>query len=154
MPVGRIPSFRSAAAIAVFAFSLFAAACGSSGEIPEADSTDTLAASLEAAGMRVDGPVENDFLSRSYFSIPGVQFNASGETVLAYEFDDPEELAAQRALVSPDGYGIGSKYIQWVVGPNYYQNGNLIVVYDGDKSLVTETLAAAMGEPFAGGNPA
>ena len=140
--------------VAVAVFSLMAFACGSSGEIPEANSAESLAEALKAGGMRVDGPNENDFLSRSYFSIEGVQFDASGETILAYEFDDPAELTAQRDLVSPDGYGIGAKFIQWLVEPNYYQNGNLIVIYDGDKKLVTDTLTAAMGEPFVGGNPA
>lgn len=130
-----------------------AVACGSSGSIPEASSTESLAKALEAAGMRVNGPLDNDFLSANYFSIPGVQFNASGEIVLVYEFTDEAELAAQRDLVSPDGWGIGHKYIQWSVGPSYYQNGNLIVIYDGEKKLITDTLVAAMGEPFAGGEP-
>lgn len=131
---------------------LVAAACGSSGVIPEATSVDSLAKSLETAGMRVDGPNNNDVLSSRYFSVSGVQYTASGETVYAYEFPDGEQLAAQAELVSPDGWGIGSKYIQWSVGPSYYQNGNLIVIYDGDKKLIMETLAAAMGEPFAGGD--
>lgn len=145
------PRLFLVAAISLFA--VVAIACGSSGEIPEANSVASLAKSLESAGMRVDGPVDNDFLSANYFTIPGVQLTASGETVHAYEFTDEAELASQRALVSPDGWGIGLKYIQWTVGPSYYQNGNLIVIYDGDKKLVMDTLTAAMGEPFAGGEP-
>lgn len=137
--------------ISIFAVAAFA--CGSSGGIPEADSVDSLASALEAAGMRVNGPMENDFLSASYFTIPGIQYQASGETVFVYEFADDEEFASQRNLVSPDGWGIGLKYIQWEVGPSYYESGRMIVIYDGDKKLVMDTLAAAMGEPFAGGNP-
>lgn len=128
-----------------------AIACGSSSDIPEASSVDELGDALEAAGMRVEGPNANDFLSASYFSVPGMQYRASGETVFAYEFADDAELAAQKSLVSPDGWGIGSKYIQWLVGPTYYQSGRLIVIYDGEQKLITDTLTAAMGEPFAGG---
>lgn len=128
---------------------LLAAACSSSGQIPEANSVESLGEALKAAGMRVDGPRQNDFLSASYFSVPGVQYTASGETVLVYQFETEAETEAQRQLVSPDGWGIGSKYIQWIVGPNYYQNGRMIVIYDGEASLVKDTLAAAMGEPFA-----
>ena len=136
------------------AIALFAIACGSEGEIPEADSVETLGEALKAAGMRVDGPNENDFLSASFFSIPGFQYTASGETVLVYQFDTDSETQAQRQLVSPDGWGIGTKYIQWSVAPSYYQKGRMIVIYDGDKSLVMDTLVAAMGEPFASSEPA
>ena len=129
-------------------------ACGSSGEIPSADSVDTLAKSLGAAGLRVDGPLPNGVLASHYFSVPGVMFEASGETVYAYEFQDDAELTAQRDLVSPDGWGIGAKYINWSSGPSYFQNGRLIVIYDGEKQLVRETLTAAMGERFAGSDPA
>ena len=129
-------------------------ACSSSNEIKPADSVASLEQALKDAGMRVEGPNENDFLSARFFSIPGVQFNASGETVLAYEFSNETELMEQKDLVSPDGWGIGSKYIQWTTAPSYFQNGSLIVIYDGDKSLVMDTLTTAMGERFAGTDPA
>ncbi len=131
-----------------------AIACSSSKEIPEATTVESLGRALESAGMRVDGPNENDLLSANYFSVPGAQYTASGETVFVYEFETESEMASQRDLVSPDGWGIGLKYIQWTVAPSYYQNGNLIVIYDGDKSLVMDTLVAAMGEPFAQTEPA
>ncbi len=134
-------------------FATIVIACGS-GSIPEADSVESLGTALEAAGMRVDGPNENDRLSANYFSIPGMQYTASGETLFVYEFPDDDELATQKALVSPDGWGIGLKYIQWTVGPSYYQNGRLIVIYDGEKSLIMDTLTSAMGDRFAPGNPA
>ncbi len=130
-----------------------AVACGASASIPQATSVDSLGDALESAGLRVQGPAANDFLSASYFSIPGVQYSASGEMVLAYEFTDSSELAAQKDLVSPDGWGIGNKFIQWTVAPSFFQNGNLIVVYDGEAKLIIETLTEAMGEPFAQSDP-
>ncbi|MDA1297992.1 MAG: hypothetical protein O3B04_08360 [Chloroflexi bacterium] len=148
MPLSRLLAVSLISIVAVIV-----SACGSSGEIPEADSVDSLGVALQAAGLRVKGPLPNDVLSSRYFSIPGVQFDASGEQVLAYEFENDEELAAQRGLVSPDGWGIGPKYIQWRTEPSYFQNGRLIVIYDGDKALVIETLAAAMGEPFVTAGP-
>ena len=50
-------------------------ACSSSNEIKPADSVASLEQALKDAGMRVEGPNENDFLSARFFSIPGVQFN-------------------------------------------------------------------------------
>lgn len=149
-------SLRHLVAVSLVSITIFVlSACNSSGgEIPEADSVLTLGEALEAAGLRVNGPLDNDFLSARYFSIPGVQFDVSGEMVLAYEFDTDDEVTTQRELVSPDGWGIGSKYINWTVGPNYYQNGRLLVVYDGEEQAVLETLNLAMGQPFSSGNPA
>jgi hypothetical protein len=129
------------------------AACGSGKEIPPADSVATLAESLKAAGLSVNGPAPNDVLASHYFSIPGVSFQANGETLHAYEFDSEDAAAGERSIVSADGYGIGSKYIQWETAPSFYNSGRLIVIYDGDKSLLENTLASAMGDRFAGSEP-
>ena len=134
-------------------FILVLGACGSGKAIPEANSVATLGEALEAAGMRVAGPNHNDVLSSRFLSKPGVQYVASGEIVYAYEFDDDAELAEHRALVSPDGYGIGLKYVNWSVAPSFFQKGNLIVIYDGEAQLMLDTLVAAMGERFAGSDP-
>lgn len=152
MPLRRLFAIGLILLVAAFV-AAFVAACGSSGDIPEADSVETLSKALQAAGLRVEGPLPNGVLSSHYFSVPGVMFEASGETVLAYQFESDAELAAQRDLVSPDGWGIGAKYINWSADPSYYQNGRLIVIYDGDKQLVRDTLTAAMGERFAGSDP-
>jgi hypothetical protein len=123
---------------------------GGADKIPEADSITTLAEALQAAGMRVNGPLQNDVLASRFFPVPGVSFQASGESVLAYEFESFEDAELSRGSVSADGYGIGPKYINWRSDPSYYANGRLIVIYEGDESLVRRTLEAAMGAPFAG----
>jgi hypothetical protein len=56
------------------------------------------------------------------------------------KLENDTEFAAQRDLVSPDGWGIGSKYINWSTAPNYYHNGRMIVINDGDKRLVWKSL--------------
>lgn len=132
---------------------IVALACSSSGEISEATTVESLGKALKAAGMRVDGPDQNGLLAANYFSVPGVQYTASGETLFVYEFETDEETMAQKDLVSPDGWGIGLKYINWTVAPSYYQNGRMIVIYDGEQDLVKNTLVAAMGERFAGSEP-
>jgi hypothetical protein len=139
--------------IAVAVLLIAAVACSSGGEIGPANSYDSLAAALEAAGMKIDDRSENGFLFSSVFSVPGIELTASGEQILAFEFATSEEAAQQASLVSEDGYGIGLKYINWINTPQFYMNGNMIVVYDGSQSLVTSTLVTAMGEQFAGGNP-
>ena len=139
--------------IALALISVFAIACSGGGDIEPADSYDSLAAALESAGMNIDELSENKFLFSGLFSVPGVEFTASGQMILACAFGTLEEANEQAALVSPDGYGIGLKYINWSNDPQYFQNGKMIVIYDGSQSLVSETLFTAMGERFAGEAP-
>jgi hypothetical protein len=140
--------------LAFAAFSIVAVACSGGGnDIEPAVSYDSLSDALEAAGMKVENHGENKFLFSGLFSVPGIELSASGEQILAFQFTTPEETDEQAALISDDGYGIGLKYINWIVGPQYFKNGNMIVVYDGSQSLVTSTLIAAMGEQFAGEKP-
>ncbi len=103
--------------------------------------------------MKVDNQGENKFLFSGLFSVSGIELSASGEQILAFEFATPEEATDQAALVSDDGYGIGLRYVNWIATPQFYKNGNMIVVYDGSQALVTKTLIAAMGEQFAGESP-
>ena len=102
--------------------------------------------------MKVDNHGEKKFLFSRLFSVTGIELSASGEQILAFEFPAPEEANEQAKLVSDDGYGIGLKYINWIVDLQYFKNGNIIVVYGGSQSLVTKTLIASMGEQFAGEN--
>ena len=135
-------------------FAMIAVACsGGGGNIEPAVSYDSLSAALEAAGMKVNNQGENKFLFAGLFSVSGIELSASGEQILAFEFATPEEATEQAALVSDDGYGIGLKYVNWISTPQFFKNGNMIVVYDGSQSLVTNTLIAAMGEQFAGQSP-
>jgi hypothetical protein len=127
---------------------IMAVACGKT--IPAADSSATLASALNAAGIAVSGPEGNNPLDAGIFSIPGAFYSAAGEKVLAYEFDTEADAQAAAAQVTPDGYGIGSKYVGWGGAPHIHLNGRLIAVYIGDGAKVKETLVTAMGEQIAG----
>ena len=136
-----------AIALAICA-AVIATACDKA--IPAADSSETLVTALEAAGMSVSGPEENNPLDARIFAVPGVQYMAGGEKVLAYEFPSQSDAQSAAAEISPDGYGVGSKYVGWGGAPHIHANGRLIAVYVGDGGKVKETLVAAMGEQIAG----
>ena len=135
---------------AIAALSIIAVACSGQADIEPADSYDSLTAALEAGGMKIEDQVENNLLFAGLFSVPGIEVTASGQNILAFEFPTEEEAQSQANLVSPDGYGIGHKYINWVDEPQFFKNGKMIVVYYGTQSLVIETLITAMGTQFAG----
>jgi hypothetical protein len=140
--------------ISIAMLTVIAFACSGGGnDIEPAVSYDSLTVALEAAGMKVEDLGENRFLFSNLFSVSGIELIASGEQVMAFEFDTAEEATEQAALVSDDGFGIGHKYVNWIATPHFFKNGNMIVVYDGSQSLVTTTLIEAMGEQFAGRNP-
>ncbi len=128
------------------------AACGGGGEVQSANSVNTLARALESAGLRVTGPDPTNFLEAGLFPVPGVSLTASGEKVLAYEFETAEAAAAAADDVSSDGWGIGFKYVNWTSTPHYYARESLLVIYDGDTALMKRVLSEAMGQQFAGGN--
>lgn len=140
--------------VVLAAFSILVVACSGTTEIEPADSYDSLAAALEAAGMNIDERSENGILFASMFSVPGIEVIASGQQVLAFEFANAEEAAEQVDLISDDGYGIGLRYINWRDDPQVFLNGNMLVIYDGTQSLVTDTLISAMGVQILGANAA
>jgi hypothetical protein len=130
--------------IALVAFSTIAVACSIGSDIEPADSYASLSAALDAAGMKVEEQVENNFLFAALFSVPGIEMTASGQDILALECSTVDEASEQADLVSPDGYRIGLKYINWSDNPQYFLNGKMIVVYDCSQSLVTNSLILTM----------
>ena len=72
--------------IALVAFSTIAVACSIGSDIEPGDSYASLSAALDAAGMKVEEQVENNFLFAGLFSVPGIEMTASGQDILVFEF--------------------------------------------------------------------
>ncbi len=121
-----------------------------SGDIPVATDTESLSTSLSSAGLKVSAPSALGKIDAGLFSASGSKLVASSEELLAYEFATEDDAQAAASTVSPDGMGIGSKYINWTKTPHYFRSGRLIVIYDGKQSLIVDTLTKAMGPMFAG----
>ena len=73
-----------------------------------------------------------------------------GRRLLTYEFEDEAAAQEQVGLVSPDGSGIGNKFVGWRETPHFYTRGRLIVVYLGDDEKMIDALQQALGPQFAG----
>jgi hypothetical protein len=127
---------------------LLAGACA--GKIPPAQDIASLSKSLGAAGFTVQPPAPAGLLDAGLFEARSVVLMASREKVLAYEFPDEESAQAAAAKVSPDGFGVGSKYVNWATPPSFYRRGKLIAIYEGKTKLVNDALKEAMGPKFAG----
>ena len=72
--------------IALVTFSIIAVASSICRDIELADSYVSLSAALDAAGMKVEDQVENNFLCAGLFSVPGIEMTASGQDILAFQF--------------------------------------------------------------------
>ena len=124
------------------------AACGAS--ISPAHDVAGLLKSLEQAGFGTPEQEDTNVLESRFFSVPGIALVVPGRRVLAFEFADEPEAAAQAGLVSPDGSGIGNKFVGWRDTPHFFSRGRLIVIYQGDNQKMLDALDEALGPQFAG----
>ena len=145
------PRKTSVFLFAVIVVLLVAGATACRKGVPPAADIASLQLSLKAAGLQVQPPAAPGLLDSGLFVAQSALIVASKEKVLAYEFPDESSAQAAASKVSPDGSGIGSKYVNWAVKPNYYRRGKLIAIYDGKAKPMTDALTAAMGPRFAGG---
>ena len=149
---GRLPAAsrggRCLPAVAALLVVTLTPACSTS--ISPAEDLEGLARSLQEARLGAPERQETNALESRFFSVPGVALVVPGRRVLAFEFADQPEAAAQAALVSPDGSGIGNKYIGWQEPPRFFARGRLIVIYQGDDRKVLDALEKALGPQFAG----
>ncbi len=141
----------SAVLFVLIAAVLVAVAAGCGKNVPPAADIASLQTSLKAAGLQVQAPSTPGLLDAGLFAAQSALIVASKEQVLAYEFPDESAAQAAASKVSPDGSGIGSKYVNWASTPNYYRRGRLIAIYDGKAKPMIDALTAAMGPRFAGG---
>ena len=103
---------------------------------------------LRAAGATVEPAGE---VSQPFFSVEGQVITVNGEDVQVFEYADAASADAEAALVSPDGSSVGTTMVLWIATPHFYRAGQLIVIYVGDSTAVTDALEAVLGPQFAGG---
>ncbi len=134
--------------LAVLLVAVLAAACRES--IEPADDLTGLLRSLQQAGFGTPEQEATNVLESRFFDVPGVALIVPGRKLLAYEFADEAQAGAQAGMVSPDGTGIGNKYVGWGDTPHFFSRGRLIVIYQGDDRKMLDALEEALGPQFAG----
>jgi hypothetical protein len=102
---------------------------------------------LRAAGATVN-PIGN--IDRSFFAVGGYTLTADAESVQVYEYPTHDAMERDAALVSADGYTIGTTKVSWIAPPHFYRAGRIIVIYPGADSVTLERLNTILGPAFAG----
>lgn len=92
-------------------------------------------------------------ISQPFFSVPGEETIVDGETVQVFTYPSAKAAKADADLVSPTGSPIGTSIVSWVEPPNFYLKDNVLVLYVGANTTVTDRLQAVMGPKFAGVDP-
>jgi len=139
---------RALATVAVLLAIALAAAC--SGSVSPADDLAGLLESLQQAGFGTPEQEATNVLESHFFTVPGVALVVPGRRVLVFEFADESEAEAQAGIVSPDGSGIGNKFVSWRDTPHFFSRGRLVVIYLGSDEKMLEALEEALGPQFAG----
>jgi len=110
---------------------------------------DSLVEALLEAGATV--VVAGD-VSQPFFSVHGQVVEVNGGDVHVFQYESRAAATEEAALISADGYTIGTSPVTWVERPYFYKAGRLIVLYVGDDDVaVAAALEEVLGPSFAGG---
>jgi hypothetical protein len=90
-------------------------------------------------------------VDQPFFTSEQISITVNGQTVQIFEYASAQEASDDAALVAPNGGSIGTIMISWIAPPHFYQAGNLIVLYVGNDSGVTDVLERVVGAPFVSG---
>ena len=91
------------------------------------------------------------YTPQPYFNVDSYRLRVAGENIQIFAF--PNILTAFQAAisVSPDGYRIANREIDWGRTPHFYWLGRNIVLYVGDNIEIINIIESVLGSQFAGG---
>jgi hypothetical protein len=112
------------------------------------DDVESLVEALRAAGATVEMAGE---VSQPFFSVEGQVISVNRGDVQVFEYESEAAASEEAALVSAEGYTIGTSSVMWVARPYFHKAGRLVVLYVGDDDAVAAVLEEVLGPPFAGG---
>lgn len=90
-------------------------------------------------------------VSQPFFPVSGQLIRVFDENIQVFQFPDSVAAEQAAALVSPDGFTIGTMHVDWVNSPHFYKRDRIIVLYVGDTYDLTQVLQSILGPQFAGG---
>jgi hypothetical protein len=107
--------------------------------------TDELVDALRGVDATVEtgGQAEQPF-----FSVPGRIVLVNGQQLQVFEYGTAADRGEESALISPEGFTVGTYNISWVQQPHFWAVGRLIVLYVGEDEALLELLTPLLGEPI------
>jgi hypothetical protein len=147
--------WRSIAFIGLLLLAWFAAGCGSTSEpaaptatvntTGEIDSLEPLVAALRQAGWTItsQGAVEQPF-----FDVVGDRLDMEGAQIQVFDYPSVDARSHDSEKISSDGYTIGGTDVSWTGRPNFWVQGQLIVLYLGPDPAIIQALSVLLSQPI------
>ena len=126
---------------------LILTACGGEPASAQDFGTEEFIEALREQGVDAE---RGDSVEQAFFSVIGDYVNFNDESVQVFEYDSPETMESDAALVAPDGGSIGTSMVTWVATPHFYKKGRILVFYIGDNAETLKLLETVLGPQFAG----
>ncbi len=126
---------------------LILTACGGEPASAQGFGTEEFIEALREQGVDAE---KGDSVEQAFFSVIGDYVNFNDESVQVFEYDSPETMESDAALVAPDGGSIGTSMVTWVATPHFYKKGRILVLYIGDNAETLKLLETVLGPQFAG----
>lgn len=126
---------------------LILTACGGEPASAQGFGTEEFIEALREQGVDAE---KGDSVEQAFFSVIGDYVNFNDESVQVFEYDSPEIMESDAALVAPDGGSIGTSMVTWVATPHFYKKGRILVLYIGDNAETLKLLETVLGPQFAG----
>ncbi len=143
-----ISAAAAAAGIAIWVIILFVSPVfQESSDTVDVTDYSNFVVQLTAEGVAVE---ETGELVQPFFSITGKTIKADGQDIQIFEYAHGGAMAEDAALVSPDGFSIGTTMLNWIDTPHFYKSGRIIVIYIGGNPDIINSLEDIVGPQFAG----
>lgn len=126
---------------------LILTACGGEPASTQGFGTEEFIEALREQGVDAE---RGDSVEQAFFSVIGDYVNFNDESIQVFEYDSPETMESDAALVAPDGGSIGTSMVTWVATPHFYKKGRILVLYIGDNAETLKLLETVLGPQFAG----
>ncbi|MCI0395951.1 MAG: hypothetical protein L0322_13575, partial [Chloroflexi bacterium] len=111
----------------------------------------SLLEALEKAGATVELTGE---VNQPFFAVSGRNIQVNGLDVQVFEYPSEAEAEADAALISSDGFEIGTTIVEWIGTPHFYQRGKVIVLFVGDDADLLSLLDNVLCDEITGGDVA
>jgi hypothetical protein len=135
----------------VVLFAIMIGACASPSVPSHIGNLDQLVRTLRAKGLSVSMRDEISPSQNRFFTVPARQIIVEGARVNAFEYPTAMRADEDAALISPDGQPNPRAAIDWISVPQFYKQGQLIVLYVGCSDAIKNVLEESLGPPIAGG---
>lgn len=156
--------------IIVAGFLLLAACAPSQAVVPNTGANATPVYTATSAPQSGEFSTTTDFLNalrnygatvqtlgqiqQPYFPVAGQVVSVNGVDIQVFEFSSAAARKQASDTISQTANTIGSSVPTWVDQPNFWAQGNLIVLYVGHEPGILGTLNTVLGQPLVQGKAA